>query len=168
MGCSPSKGNVVHPTSNSSSTKPNGSIPENSSTTTNGTSGTKHFITENTKELDESLSNQNDCNDQQLKESESITTSNSASTTSTIPSIASAYNDSYQLPHVVNDVLQHHGNHEYHVLGNQPLVPVPKLPYPKPVSLRASHLRGAGTESQVEFFKMLDRKIEAGPDYEGK
>lgn len=50
---------------------------ENSSATVNGTSDVKHFTTEGTKELDESPSNQNNCNEQQnqangLKEPVSI------------------------------------------------------------------------------------------------
>lgn len=43
-------------------------LAENSSATTNGTASTKHFITENTKALDELPSNQSDCNEQQHKE----------------------------------------------------------------------------------------------------
>lgn len=165
MGCSPSKDNVVHPAPNLSSVKTNGSIPENSSATVNGTSSAKHFITKNSNGLDESASNQTNCNEQQNqgKESENVTATILATTTNT--TAAAGYNDHPQLSRAVKDTLQHHSNHEYHVLGNQPPALVPKLPHPKATSLRAS-LRGPGTESQIEFFKMLDKKIEAGPDYE--
>lgn len=171
MGCTPSKSNAVHPISSLGSAKANGSLPENSSATVNGTSNDQQFATETTKGLDESSPNQSNCNEQQnqisnkLKELENVnTSSNSTNTTAAAINIAPACDDSHQLSCAVNNALQHHGNHEYHVLGNQPPLSIPKLPNPKIASLRTS-LRGPGTESQIEFFKMLDRKIEAGPDF---
>ncbi|XP_065917972.1 uncharacterized protein [Dysidea avara] len=159
MGCNPSKSNVVHPLAKPAEPHNNGSLPTETVTTTavapnstaneNGGTLTTDQVTNNNTTIHENQPSPTSNDRHEQNNEELVTNEDGDTTNSLLPS------------HPVHDVLQQ--NQDYHVLWNEP--PPVASALPSHLAARKAELRGPGTDSQVEFFKMLDRKIEAGPDY---